>query len=141
MKFKLKTNNNDKLNEAYQLAVKYVNEINKKDVIGIAFLGAIVRGYYDNDSDIDITIFRKKYRQKITSETFTYHGYQLHIFEVDYKNELVSKWEMGKRWAYSSSQVYWEKSNLITRLIENKTTISEDEKKWLLMSGITLSEW
>ncbi|MCD1656109.1 hypothetical protein K7J14_15520 [Treponema zuelzerae] len=141
MKFKLKTNNNEKLNEAYQLAVKYVDEINKKDVIGIAFLGAIVRGYYDNDSDIDITIFRKKYRQKITSDTFDYHGYQLHIFDVDYKNELAIKWEMGKRWAYSTSQVYWEKSNLITSLIENKTSISESEKKWFLMSGITLSEW
>ena len=48
---------------------------------------------------------------------------------------------MGKRWAYSTSQVYWEKNSLITKLIKNKTALSEDEKKWLLMSGIALSEW
>jgi predicted nucleotidyltransferase len=141
MNFIIPTSNDSQLNAARKLAEKYINELSKENIVGVAFLGAIVRGYYDDDSDIDITVFRNKYEPLITSNTFDYDNFKLHIFEVDYNNELSSKWEMGKRWAYSSSEVHYDNNNLVKNLIKQKVPLGIEEKKWLVMSGITLAEW
>lgn len=126
---------------ACQAAEEYASSLNTDDLVGIVLLGAVVRGYYDEDSDIDISVFRKEYSPKISSDTRNYKGFHLHEFIVDYNSERNVHWEKGKRWAYSQCRIFWERDGLITNLLADKVPLGADEKKWLVMSGMALSEW
>lgn len=141
MKYSFQSLDQKRLSEAKLVAQEYANQQKKNDVVGITFLGAITRGYFDTDSDIDITIFKNSFKEKITSDTTEYKGFKLHEFTVDIENERASHWELGKRWAYSNSQIYWEKDGQITSLLNEKVPMREEEKRRLVMSGIVLSEW
>ena len=48
---------------------------------------------------------------------------------------------MSKRWTYSQGQIHYDPEGLIARLLQEKVPLQPDEKKWLLMSGLVLSEW
>lgn len=141
MKYVLPSSDQNRLLEAILVAQEYANQQNDADIVGIAFLGAITRGYFDVDSDIDITVFKKDFKAKITSDTREFRGFQLHEFIVDIDNEKSSHWELGKRWAFSNCQIYWEKNDQITSLLNDKVPMKEEERRWLALSGITLSEW
>lgn len=139
--FHLPSNDPLLLARAREVAAEYARSLNADDLVGIVFLGAIVRGYYDADSDIDISVFRKKYDPIITSETRDYRGFRLHEFIVGYEAECGGHWDTGKRWAFSQSRVFWERDGAITSLLERKVPLGGDERKWLVMSGMALSDW
>lgn len=141
MRFSIRSSDDDRLNEAIRLAAEYADRQTGADVVGIAFLGAITRGYYDSESDIDITVFKRGFEQKIVSDTRDYRGFMLHEFIVDYDNERSSHWELGKRWAYSTCSIYRDTGGLIAALLDEKASMKEDERRWLIMSGTVLSEW
>ncbi len=48
---------------------------------------------------------------------------------------------MAKRWTYDHRQIYYDPDSKILQLLEEKVPLKPEEKKWLLMSGLTLSEW
>jgi hypothetical protein len=113
-----------------------------KEIVGIVFLGAIVRGYFDHSADIDIAIFKKQAAEISSPSQFhKEHGLEIHCHLADYENELTATWNMAKRWTYSQGQVYHDPEGKIFHLLDEKVPLKPDEKKWLLMSGCTLSEW
>lgn len=69
------------------------------------------------------------------------NGFEVQCFRMDYDTEKISLWDMSKRWAYSNVEIAHDKNNLVKELIKSKIFLSKDEKIWLLMSGIVLSEW
>jgi hypothetical protein len=48
---------------------------------------------------------------------------------------------MSKRWTYSQCQVYYDPKGLIAQLLQEIVPLKVEERKWLLMSGLALSDW
>jgi hypothetical protein len=48
---------------------------------------------------------------------------------------------MAKRWTYSQSRIFFDPEGKTARLLKEKIPLTPGERKWLLMSGLALSEW
>ena len=123
---------------AKEFAQKYMND----DIVGIVFLGAITRGYFDRSADVDIALFKKRMASISLKEKFyQVDGIEVQIWLSDYESETASSWEMAKRWTYSQGQIFFDPQGKISQLLQEKIPLRPDEKRWLVMSGFTLSEW
>lgn len=117
---------------------KYIND----NVVGIVFLGAIVRGYFDHLADIDIAVFKKQNSEvPLTKKFYKIEDLEVQIWLSDYERELTIPWDMAKRWTYSQCRIYFDSQDKISHLLQEKVPLKPEEKKWLMMSGLTLSEW
>jgi hypothetical protein len=141
-KFIIQSSDPALLEKATRVAKEFVRQYMTDDIVGIAFLGAIVRGYFDRSADIDIAIFKKQGSGiSLTDKFLKVDGFEVQIWLSDYEDELTIPWDMPKRWTYSQGQIYFDPQNKIARLLEEKVPLQPEEKKWLMMSGLTLSEW
>jgi hypothetical protein len=130
------------LERATRVAKKFVQQYICDDVVGIVFLGAITRGYFDHSADIDIALFKKQGSEiPLTDKFLKIDGFEVQCWLSDYESELTSPWDMPKRWTYSQGQIYFDPTGKISQLLKEKVPLKPDEKKWLMMSGLTLSEW
>ena len=130
------------LEKATKIAKEIVQNYICDDVVGIVFLGAIVRGYFDHSADIDIAILKKEGSQfSIPKKFFKIDNIEVHIWLSNYESELTDTWETSKRWTYSQAEVYFDPQEKIAQLIKEKVPLNPEEKRWLMMSGLVLSEW
>jgi hypothetical protein len=140
--FQIQSSNPKLLEKATKIAEEFAQQFISEDVVGIVFLGAIVRGYFDNFADIDIAIFKKVGTEfPITEKFLKIEGMEVQIWLSDYESEISNSWDMARRWTYSQSKIFFDPQEKIARLISEKVPLAPDERKWLLMSGLTLSEW
>ena len=130
------------LEQARRVASEFVLQYTVDGMAGIVFLGAIARGYYDASADIDIAFF-KNHRSAIPMPVMfqKVEGFEIHSHVEDYEAEIQATWDMAKRWTYSQAQIHYDPKGLITQLLQEKVPLQPEEKKWLLMSGLVLSEW
>jgi hypothetical protein len=130
------------LEEAKQVARKFAQQYANDDIVGIVFLGAIARGYFDHSADIDIALFKKQAAEiPLPNKFIKIDGFEIQCWLSDYESELTNPWDMSKRWTYSQGQIYFDPSGKIARLLAEKVPLKPEEKEWLMMSGLTLSEW
>jgi len=130
------------LAQARRVARKFVQQYARDEMVGIVFLGAIARGYYDASADIDIAFFKKHTADISMPVTFQkVEGFEIHSHVEDYESTIQTTWDMSKRWTFSLGQIHYDPDGLIARLLQEKVPMQPDEKKWLLMSGLVLSEW
>jgi len=140
--FQIQSSNPNLLKKATKIAEEFAQQFNSTDVVGIVFLGAIVRGYFDNFADIDIAIFKKAGTEfPLTEKFLKIEGIEVQIWLSDYESEISNSWDMARRWTYSQSKIFFDPQRKIAQLIAEKVPLTPDERKWLLMSGLTLSEW
>jgi hypothetical protein len=59
-KFLIQSSDPILLEKATQIAKEFAQKYVSDDIVGIVFLGAITRGYFDHSADIDIAIFKKR---------------------------------------------------------------------------------
>jgi len=112
------------------------------DIVGIVFLGAITRGYFDRSADIDIALFKKQAAEiPLKDKFYKIDGIEVQVWLSDYESELTSSWDMAKRWTYSQGQIHFDPQGKISQLLKEKVPLNPDEKRWLVMSGLILSEW
>ncbi len=130
------------LEQATRVAREFAQKYVHSDMVGIVFLGGVARGYFDRSADIDIALF-KKHEAEIPSPAkfLMIDDFLVQIWLEDYESEKTSAWDMPKRWTYSQGQIYFDPLGQIAQLLKEKVPLRADEKKWLLMSGLTLSEW
>jgi len=141
-KFIIPSSDPELLEKATQVAKEFVQPFIRDDVVGIVFLGAIARGYFDHLADIDIAIFKKQTSEiSLENKFFMINGLEVQCGLSDYENELTTPWDMSKRWTYSGGQIYFDPSEKISQLLEEKVPLESEEKRWLMISGLTLSEW
>ncbi len=69
-KFLIQSSDPKLLEKATRIAKEFVQKYICDDIVGIVFLGAIVRGYFDHFADIDIAIFKKKDRRFRSPRSF-----------------------------------------------------------------------
>jgi len=141
-KFSIKSSDQALLKKATEIAKTFAQKHMTDDIVGIVFLGAITRGYFDRSADIDIAIFKKASADFPLKDKFLkVDGIEVQIWLSDYESEITSSWDMPKRWTYSQGQIYFDQQGKIAQLLQDKVPLRQDEKKWLIMSGFTLSEW
>lgn len=141
-KFLIQSSDPALLEKATRVAKEFVQPFVRDDMVGIVFLGAIVRGYFDHSADIDIAFFKKQGADiPLTSKFLKIEDLEVQCWVSDYESELTNSWDMSRRWAYSQGQIYSDTSGKISQLLKEKVPMKSDEKRWLMMSGLTLSEW
>ncbi len=141
-KFLIQSSDPMLLEKATRIAKEFVQKYICGDIVGVVFLGAIVRGYFDRYADIDIAIFKKEGSQiPIAQKFYKVEDMEVQIWLSDYESELTDSWDMPKRWTYSQSQIYFDPQEKIIQLLKDKVPLKPEEKRWLMMSGLTLSEW
>ena len=141
-KFTIQSSTPALLAKATRVAEEFAKQFVGDDMVGIVFLGAIARGYFDRSADIDIALFKKQTSQiSLTNKFFTIEGFEVQVWLSDYESELTSPWDMPKRWTYSQGKIYFDPQNNISQLLDDKVPLKPEEKRWLMMSGLTLSEW
>jgi hypothetical protein len=130
------------LEKAARLARDFADQYTRDGIVGIVFLGAIPRGYFDLSADIDIALFKEhKADISLASQFLKVQGMEIHCHLADYESELTSSWDMPTRWTFSQGQIYYDPHGRISQLLADKVPLKPEEKKWLLMSGLCLSEW
>jgi hypothetical protein len=130
------------LKKAVRVAKEFVQPFLREEIVGIVFLGAITRGYFDRSADIDIAIFKKQASTIPLPKKFSaVEGLEVQCWESDYETELTAPWDMARRWTYAQGQIYYDPEGKIARLIQEKVPLTPEEARWLLMSGFVLSEW
>ena len=48
---------------------------------------------------------------------------------------------MEKRWAFSSAKIFYDPEGKIRALINKKVRLKDEEKKWMIVEGMTQSKW
>lgn len=130
------------LKKATQVAKEFAQQYIRDDIVGIVFLGAIARGYFDHSADIDIALFKKQASEiSLTNKFLKIGDLEIHCWLSDYESELTIPWDMAKRWTFSQGQIHYDPLGKISQLLEEKVPLKSEEKKWLLMSGLVSSEW
>jgi hypothetical protein len=140
--FRISSSDDLLLEKATRIARDFAQPYARDEVVGIVFLGAIARGYFDRSADIDIAIFKKKGSEIPLTDKFTkVEGLEVQCWLSDYESDLTDPWDMSRRWTYSQGKIFYDPMGKISRLIKEKVPLKPEEKKWLMMSGLTLSEW
>ncbi|MFZ5858415.1 MAG: hypothetical protein ACOYZ6_16440 [Chloroflexota bacterium] len=130
------------LEKSINIAEEFAQKYRVDNVLGIVFLGAITRGYFDRSADIDIAIFKKASADIPLKDKFQkIDGIEVQIWLSDYESEVANPWDMAKRWTYSQGRIYFDPQGKITQLLGEKVPLKPEERKWLMMSGLILSEW
>lgn len=130
------------LEKANRVAEEFIQKYMNDNVVGIVFLGAIVRGYFDHLADIDIAVFKKQDSEvPLTKKFYKIEDLEVQVWLSDYESELTIPWDMAKRWTYSQCRIYFDSEDQISHLLREKVPLKPEERKWLMMSGLTLSEW
>lgn len=130
------------LEKATQVAKEFAQQYVTDEIVGIVFLGAIVRGYFDRLADIDIALFKERASGiSLATQYLKVEGFEIHCHLADYEDELNESWDMAKRWTFSQGQIFFDPQGRISKLLEEKVPLKPEEKRWLLMSGSALSEW
>lgn len=140
--FSIRSSDEALLTKAARVADEFAQQFVGDEVVGIVFLGAIARGYFDCAADIDIAVFKKPTSDiALTNKFPRIADLEVHCWLSNYESELTTPWDMGKRWTYSQGRIYYDPEGKIAQLLAEKVPLKPEEKKWLLMSGLTLSEW
>lgn len=140
---KFETLGKEKLAEAEKVAEDFVSKFRRKGVVGIVFLGGIARGYFEKFSDIDIVIFKRK-NTKLgmkTEEEIEHKGFLIDYEITNCEDKLKSDWGMEERWGFSTAKIFYDPEGKIKILIKRKVHLRSKEKKWMILEGMTQSEW
>jgi predicted nucleotidyltransferase len=129
--------------EATAVAKEFASKLKRKGVVGIVFLGGIARGYFDKFSDIDIIVFKKK-KAKLgmkPEDEIEYKGFKIDYEITDYEDSVKSEWETVKKWTFSTAKIFYDPEGKIGTLIREKVRLKDKERKWMIIEGMTQSEW
>jgi hypothetical protein len=142
MQFNIASSDPALLEKARRIAGQFAAQYRTDAVVGIALLGAVVRGYFDRFADIDVAVFRKRGTDVPFAGQYQHvGGIEIHCHLSDYEEEAASEWSMAKRWTFSNAEMVYDPQGLLASLLRDKVPLQADERRWLLMSGLALSEW
>lgn len=140
--FSIRSSDPALLEKAIRVADDFAAPFHRAEVAGIVYLGAIVRGYYDPEADIDIAIFTRSGAQLgLPGQFLRVEGLEVHVHTADLEQEARGEWDMPKRWTFAQGRIEYDPQGEVARLLAEKVPLRPDERRWLLMSGLALSEW
>ncbi len=133
----------DRLAEATAVGEEFASKLKRKGVVEIVFLGGVARGYFDKFSDIDIIVFKRKAaRLGVRREDgIQYKGFVIDYEIASYEDKLRREWDMEARWAFSKVKIFHDPEGKVEKLIARKVCLKDRERKWMIIEGVTQSEW
>lgn len=130
------------LERATSLAKRFANRYTREGIIGIVFLGAVVRGYFDSFADIDVIIYKSPGADIAMADQYIHEdGFEIQCWLADYAEETALPWGMAKRWTFSTHWIYYDPQGLVARLLAEKMPLKPEERRWLMIEGMTQSFW
>src|SRR5512136_2682290 len=97
------------LEKAARIADEFAGRFSREGMVGIVFLGAIARGYFDASADIDIALFKEQGSQiSLPGQFLKVEGLEVHVHLADYESELAAAWDMAKRWTFSQGKIHYD---------------------------------
>jgi hypothetical protein len=130
------------LSSATRVGEDFARETLREGIVGIVFLGALARGYFDTFADIDVILYRAPGSPlTLPASYIPREGFEIHCDMLDYTQEVSQPWDMAKRWAYTSHKIFYDPSGLLARLFAEKLTLQPAERRWLMIEGMTQSNW
>jgi hypothetical protein len=142
IQFTIQSSDPAMLEKATRVAKEFTAPYMNETMVGIVFLGSIARGYFDASADIDIALFKKQSAEiSLPGQFLHVQGLEVHVHLADYESEQIAIWDMPKRWTFSQCQIVYDPHGEVSRMLAEKIPMQPEEKKWLLMSGLCLSEW
>lgn len=134
---------NENITQAIAVAEEFATRFKRDGVVGVVFLGAIGRGYFDEFSDIDVIIFKmKNVELGLRSEDeVECEGFKIDYEITNYEDSLASEWDMDKRWASSNARIFYDPEDKMRLMIDEKTPLQIEDKRWMIIEGMTQSEW
>jgi predicted nucleotidyltransferase len=140
--FAIASTNRLLLEKATRVAREFAQRYATDEVVGIVFLGAVARGYFDESADIDIAIIKRRSATMPLPAKFSkVEGLEVHCWLSDFEDELAGQWDMAKRWTFSQAQVFYDPQGDVVRLITERVPLKPAERRQMLMHGLVLSEW
>ena len=140
--FTMPSSDPELLERATSLAKRFADRYTRESVLGIVFLGAVVRGYFDSFADIDVVIYTSPGADIGLAEQYIHEeGFEIQCWLSDYAEEEAQPWDMAKRWAYTTHQIYYDPDGKIARLLAEKVRMLPEERRWLMIAGMALSNW
>ena len=89
-KFLIQSSDPKLLEKATRIAKEFVQKYICDDIVGVVFLGAIARGYFDPSADIDIAIFKKEGSEiPIAKKFYKTEDIEVQIYLSDYASSLI----------------------------------------------------
>ena len=132
--FQIQSSDPALLEKAARVAKEFAQRYMGDGIVGIVFLGAIARGYFDYSADIDIALFKKRESEiSLANQYLKVEELEIHCHLADYEAELNAPWDMAKRWTYSQGRIFYDPQRKVERLLEDKVPLKPEERKWLLM--------
>ncbi len=115
-------------------AGRIVSEVSTLDgVVGIVFLGGLVRGFTDRSSDLDITVFLDEEDQglrrkigRIGLEEQKRTGVDVDLEVHCLENFERKRWSEVDRWDYSIAKVVFDPIGKVTKMISTKLEVPEE---------------
>lgn len=112
-------------------------------MVGVVFVGALARGYFDEHSDIDIVVFKERgARLGVPREReFEYKGFLIDYEVRVYEEELRRPWSLEERWAFSKAIIYYDPRGLVAKLLRRKVPMGVRERRRLLVESLRQAHW
>jgi len=130
------------LAKAVSVAEDFASRQVQPGVAGVVFLGAVARGYFDPYADIDVGIFTNPGAAVPPPASYSHEqGFEIHAFMSDLAQEAAQPWDMAKRWAFSTHRLFYDPDGLLVSLFQQKIPLQPEERCWLMIEGMTQSEW
>jgi len=124
----------NRIQEFRRIAKELASEISiHKEVVGIVFLGGLVRGFADKFSDVDILVLLAARNQQLRKRFYdlgsatqrrlsTDIDLEVHFIE-DFKKQ---EWDEIDRWEFSKAEIVYDPDGIVKEVFIEKLKLAED---------------
>lgn len=134
---------NSRKEMAEAVALDLASSFIRKKALGIVFLGALARGYFDDYSDIDMVVYKRRGvrlgwpREK----EFKYRGFIIDLEVRNYERDLYRIWTLEERWVFSHAKIHFDPEGLVRDLLNLKVPLSQNERSNILRDETCKASW
>jgi len=117
--------------------------VGKEGVVGVVYLGALARGYFDEHSDVDIVVFKRRGARLgwPREAEYAYRGFTIDLEVRCYERDLHRAWSFEERWSFLGARVRYDRDGLVRRLLELKVPLRAGERARALAEELRRASW
>lgn len=121
---------------------------NHKGVVGIAFLGGLVRGFADKFSDVDMVVLLAKKNQQLRKQLYDLSSTMQERFNTDIDLEVhflkdfrKQKWDEIDRWEFSKAEIVYDPEGTVKKVLKEKLKLPKDFWKERVVECAEYLKW
>ena len=134
MMMKARLHGENRIQEFRKVANKLVSKLSPcEGVVGIAFIGGLVRGFADKYSDLDIIVLVSARKEQLGKKLYAISSQAARQFNMDIDMEVHSvedfrrrAWDVIDRWEFSRAKIVFDPHKVLQKILEEKLKVSKD---------------